>query len=81
MIPVVELTAERPLDRVDQRSWTGTVNPGILWPGQHVQFALEAVIPMNHASGHGVGVLAQLHFFLDDIFPDTLGRPLVGASR
>lgn len=81
MVPVIELTAQRPLDRVDQRSWTGTINPGILWPGKYVQFGLEAVIPLNHASGHGVGVLAQLHFFLDDLFPQTLGRPLLAAAR
>jgi hypothetical protein len=24
----------------------------------------------------GLGVLAQLHFFLDDLFPHTLGKPL-----
>jgi hypothetical protein len=81
MVPVIELTAQRPLDRVDQRSWTGTINPGVLWPGKYVQFGLEAVIPLNRASGHGVGVLAQLHFFLDDLFPQTLGRPLLAAGR
>ncbi len=81
MIPLIELAAQKPLDRVDQRSWTGTINPGVLWPGKYVQFGLEAVIPLNHASGHGVGVLAQLHLFLDDLFPQTLGRPLLAASR
>ena len=29
-------------------------------------------------SGHAVGVMAQLHFFLDDMFPRSFGRPLVG---
>jgi hypothetical protein len=81
MVPVIELAAQRPLDRVDQRSWTGTINPGVLWPGKYVQFGLEAVIPLNRASGHGVGVLAQLHFFLDDLFPQTVGRPLLAAAR
>lgn len=73
--------AQRPLDRVDRRSWTGTLNPGVLWPGKYVQLGLEAVIPLNHASGHGVGVLAQLHFFLDDLFPQSLGRPLLASAR
>ena len=81
MVPVLELVAQRPLDRVDQRSWTGTLNPGVLWPGKYVQLGLEAVIPLNHASGHGVGVLAQLHFFLDDLFPQSLGRPLLASAR
>lgn len=80
MIPVVEIAAERPLDRVADRRWTGTVNPGVLWAGRNVQVGLEAVVPMNRASGHGVGVRAQLHFFLDDIFPRTFGRPLLERS-
>lgn len=80
MIPVVEIAAQRPLDRVDSRPWTGTVNPGVLWAGRYVQLGLEAVIPVNHGSGRGVGFQAQLHFFLDDLFPNSLGRPLI-ASR
>jgi hypothetical protein len=81
MVPLVEIAAERPLDRVDQRQWTGTVNPGVLWAGRFVQLGLEAVIPINRASGRGVGVQAQLHFFLDDLFPKAFGRPLLGGGR
>jgi hypothetical protein len=78
MIPVVEIAAEKPVDRVDDRRWTGTVNPGVLWVGRDVQLGLEAIIPINRASGHGVGVQAQLHFFLDDLFPHTFGKPMLG---
>jgi hypothetical protein len=28
------------------------------------------------ATGHGVGVIGSLDFYLDDIAPDTLGRPI-----
>lgn len=77
MVPIVEIAAQKPLDRVDDRRWTGTVNPGVLWTGRFIQLGLEAVIPMNRASGRGVGVLAQLHFFLDDLFPHTFGQPLL----
>jgi hypothetical protein len=31
---------------------------------------------MNSASGRGVGVVGELHFFLDDIFPNSLGKPI-----
>lgn len=78
MIPVVEIAASKPIDRVSDRSWTGTINPGVLWAGRYVQLGLEAVIPMNGASGHGVGIKAQLHFYLDDLFPRSFGRPLIG---
>ena len=55
---------------------TGTINPGIIWAGQNIQLAIEAVIPVSNASGNRVGWLAQLHFFLDDLFPQTVGRPI-----
>lgn len=76
MIPVVELALEKPIDRGAGR-WTGTVNPGILWAGRFVQVGLEAVIPVNSATGGGKGVLLQLHFFMDDLFPRSIGRPLL----
>jgi hypothetical protein len=79
MIPVLEIAAEKPLDRVSGRRWTGTVNPGVLWVGRTVQVGVEAIVPINRGSGRGVGVQAQLHFFLDDIFPKTLGKPLFGG--
>jgi hypothetical protein len=81
MIPIVEIAASKPIDRVSDRGWTGTVNPGVLWAGRYVQLGLEAVVPINRASGHGVGVQAQLHFFIDDLFPRSFGRPLLGAGR
>jgi hypothetical protein len=76
MIPVVEFAMSTALDR-GQSGTTGTINPGIIWAGQDIQLAAEAVIPVNHRSGNSVGVLAQLHFFLDDLFPQTIGRPLI----
>jgi hypothetical protein len=77
-IPIVEVALEKPLDR-GRGPTTGTVNPGILFPGRTMQFGIEAVVPMNRSSGHRTGVLLQLHFFLDDLFPKSLGKPLIGG--
>jgi len=77
MIPVVEFAMSTALDR-GASGTTGTVNPGIIWAGQYVQLSVEAVIPVNSRSGSGVGWIAQLHFFLDDLFPTSIGRPLLG---
>jgi hypothetical protein len=52
---------------------TVTVAPGVIYMGDTFQVAVEALIPANSQSGHNVGVIAQLHFFLDDLFP---GNPL-----
>ncbi|HEY7787928.1 MAG TPA: hypothetical protein VIF33_05320 [Casimicrobiaceae bacterium] len=76
MIPLVEFAMSTALDR-GASGTTGTVNPGIIWAGQDIQLAFEAVIPANNRSGTHVGWLAQLHFFLDDLFPQTIGRPLL----
>ena len=75
LTPVVEFAFESP---TDFGGTTGTINPGLIWSGQYTQFAVEAVIPANTASGNVVGVMGQLHFYIDDLFPGTLGRPLFG---
>lgn len=77
MIAVVELPLQTGLNR-GASGTTGTVNPGIIWSGQYAQLALEAQIPINSRSGTGIGWIAQLHFYLDDLFPKSLGRPLFG---
>ncbi|MGH6741092.1 MAG: hypothetical protein ACREDY_19065, partial [Bradyrhizobium sp.] len=58
---------------------TGTVNPGVIYVGDTYQVAVEALIPINRQSGTAVGFIAQLHFFLDDIFPNSIGRPIFGS--
>jgi hypothetical protein len=77
LIPVVEFALTTPLDR-GRGPTTGTINPGILWAGRYMQLGLEAVVPINHQTGPRVGWIAQLHFFLDDLFPTTIGKPLFG---
>jgi hypothetical protein len=77
MIPVVEFAMSTALDR-GASGTTGTVNPGIIWAGRYAQLGVEAVIPVNARSGNRVGWIAQLHFFLDDLFPATIGRPIFG---
>jgi hypothetical protein len=78
MIPLVELALDTPLDRGGGKT-TGSVNPGLLWAGQYVQLSAEAIIPWNTDSGKAVGFLAQLHFYIDDLLPASLGRPLFGG--
>jgi hypothetical protein len=41
---------------------------------------IEALIPINRQSGTNVGVIAQLHFYLDDIDPRGIGKPIFGPS-
>jgi hypothetical protein len=76
LTPLVEFKFVTPVtDRYGEKT-VGTINPGIIWSGQSLQLGIEAIIPATKASGKNVGIIAQLHFYLDDIFPHTIGRPL-----
>ncbi len=82
LIPIVEGSFQTPVANNFGTGigTTGTINPGVIWVGSHFQVGLEALVPINRASGSGVGVVAQLHLYLDDIFPSGIGRPLFGQS-
>jgi len=78
LLPVVEFAATTCLDQGCGSSTSGIVSPGIIWLGRYMQAGVEAQIPINKRSGNNVGVFFQIHFFIDDLFPNTLGRPLFG---
>ena len=78
LIPLVEFSFETPLNRGQSGKTTGTINPGVIWSSKYVQFGVEAVVPINERTGTSVGVIGQVHFYLDDLFPRSLGRPLFG---
>jgi hypothetical protein len=77
LVPLVEFAFQTPIANGAGVKTTGTVNPGVVYSEQGWQFAVEAMIPANTASGRNVGVIAELHFFFDDLFPTTLGKPLI----
>ena len=82
LIPLVEAVFSTPTANAAQGTWgtTGAIQPGVVYMADKWQLAVEAVIPINGASGHGVGVVADLDLFLDDIFPDSLGKPIFTQS-
>jgi hypothetical protein len=81
LIPLIEFPFETPLNRGQSGPTTGSVNPGVIWSGKYFQVGAEAMIPINSHTGSGVGFIAQLHFYLDDLFPHSLGRPLFGEKK
>jgi hypothetical protein len=78
LIPLVEASLQTPVSNTltSGTVTTGTINPGVIWVEKYFQVGVEAMIPVNRQSGSSVGAIAQLHFFLDDIFPNSIGRPL-----
>lgn len=78
LIPLVEVALTMPVNHTafPGVTTTGTIQPGVIWSGHYMQIGAEMIIPVNAASGHGLGGIIQLHFYLDDLFPQGLGRPI-----
>jgi hypothetical protein len=81
LIPLVEANLQTPVSNTltSGTLTTGTINPGVIWVGNYFQVGVEALIPINRQSGSNVGVIAQLHLYLDDIDPHGIGKPLFGG--
>lgn len=76
MIMLVEFPFETDLNRGSSGNTTGFINPGLIWFGKYIQLGIETQIPVNERTGDHVGVLALVHFFIDDLFPNSFGRPI-----
>ncbi len=83
LIPHVEVALVSPVAYVPdgRRGTRGTVNPGVLYAGDGFQLGVEAILPINTASGRHPGFIAQLHFFFEDIFPNSIGRPIFAGEE
>jgi hypothetical protein len=89
LIPLVEVTSATPFNRGFNNdagatngtgnATTGLIAPGVIWAGQYYQIGVEALIPYGQGQGHGLGGVIQFHIFLDDAFPNSIGRPLLGG--
>ncbi|HEX5210252.1 MAG TPA: hypothetical protein VFW22_00770 [Pseudolabrys sp.] len=82
LVPLIEVSLQTPVGNTITSGTvtTGTISPGAIWVGKYFQVGVEALIPVNRQSGSNVGVIGQLHFFLDDIFPNSIGRPLLSNA-
>jgi hypothetical protein len=76
-VPLVEFTFDSP----SGKETIANMNPGVAYAATTWQLAVEAVLPLNAASGRGVGVRAQLLLFLDDLAPSLFGKPLLSQAR
>lgn len=82
LIPIVEASLSTPVAHTltSGTVTTGTINPGFIWIGSGFQVGIEALLPINRQSGTGPGVMAQLHLYLDDLAPRSIGRPIFSTN-
>ena len=77
VVPLVEVTWSSPASTPSAKGTTWTVAPGAIYLAGWGEIGLEALIPANKAAGTTVGAVALVHFFFDDLFPNTLGKPVI----
>ena len=76
MIPIVEFTWSSPASSPSTQGTTWIAAPGVITLTQWGEVGLEALIPMNRTSGTNIGAVGLVHFFFDDLFPNSVGKPL-----
>jgi hypothetical protein len=76
LTPVVELSwsssASKPTQDVTQYLW----GVGVNYTATNYAVGVEMLIPGNSNTGSHLGVIAQFHLYFDDLFPQSLGKPI-----
>ncbi len=76
LIPLVEMTWTSPAGKPSNLGTTFTAAPGVIYLAQWGEIGVEALIPLNRTTGTTLGAVALVHVFLDDLLPNTLGKPI-----
>ena len=76
MIPLVEFTWSSPASSPSAQGTTWIAAPGMIYLAQWGEIGLEALVPLNRTAGTNVGAVGLVHFFFDDLFPNSIGRPI-----
>jgi hypothetical protein len=79
LVPLVEVSMSTPQNGGQT---TGTIAPGVLYEANTWQAGLEMTIPANSATRQtqGLGFIVQFHVFIDDLMPNSLGKPLINRD-
>ena len=76
LTPLVEVAWSSPASKPNQDSTQYLFGVGVNYTAQAYAISVEALIPGNKQTGSHVGVIAQFHLYFDDIFPNSLGKPI-----
>jgi hypothetical protein len=78
LTPVVEVSWSSPASKPNQDSTQYLFGVGVNYTSDWWAVGVEALIPGNKQTGSHMGVIAQFHLYFDDLFPKSLGTPIVG---
>jgi hypothetical protein len=76
LVPLVEFNYKTVTSLAPGNPTTLQASFGAIYLADSYQIGLEAIAPLNNAAGQRFGAVFQVHFFLDDILPHSLGKPI-----
>lgn len=77
LTPLMEVAWSSPASKPNTTSTQYLFGVGVNYTADTYAVGIEALIPGNRRTGSHVGVVAQFHLYFDDLFPASLGKPLV----
>lgn len=77
LTPIVELTWSSSASKPNQDTTQYLFGVGLNYTATDYAFGLEMLVPGNRETGSHLGVIAQFHLYFDDLFPHSLGKPIV----
>ena len=77
LTPVVELSWSSPASKPTQNTTQYLWGIGVNYTASYYAVGLEMLVPGNSNTGSHLGVIAQFHLYFDDMFPHSLGKPIV----
>jgi hypothetical protein len=77
LTPVAEVAWSSPASKPNQSSTQYLFGLGVNYTAETYALTVEALIPGNRQTGSHLGLIAQFHLYFDDLFPSSLGKPIV----
>ena len=76
LTPLVEVAWSSSASKPNNASTQYLFGVGVNYTATNYAATVEALIPGNKQSGSNIGVIAQFHLYFDDLFPNSLGKPI-----
>jgi hypothetical protein len=77
LTPLVEVAWSSTASQPNQGNTQYLIATGFNYTAAGYAVSVEALIPANKQTGSHIGAIAQLHFYFDDLFPRSLGKPIL----
>jgi hypothetical protein len=81
VIPLVEFSWVSPSSKPTNVQTAWRAAPGVIYEGHGYEVAIEALVPLGRSAGTNLGVIAQFYVFLDDLYPNSVGKPVLDWFR